>query len=173
MSEQKEMPSWIVEATSLFDSEIEEPQNPLEVVRKADYDSQSQLIKEKDDRIKELEFQLADRSEKYKIAMDKGVDVLSYKLKEKDAEIARLRDFVNGLADEFEGSRINGSNKLTMMLGEYYHTQAEALAKGEVFGMKIVVDHDMANDRAEFRNDKGELVGVIENIGMAKGDGDE
>ena len=32
--------------------------------------------------IDDLKFQLADRSEKYKIAMDKGVDVLSYRNKE-------------------------------------------------------------------------------------------
>ena len=43
-------------------------------------------------RIAELEFQLADRSEKYKIAMDKGVDVLSYRIKLLEEAIAKALD---------------------------------------------------------------------------------
>lgn len=40
--------------------------------------------------VEQLKLALADRSEKYKIAMDKGVDVLGYKLKTANALLDRL-----------------------------------------------------------------------------------
>ena len=59
----------------------------VEWVLKSDYDALAQLSDafylkqvQLENQNEELKYQLVDRSEKYKIAMDKGVDVLSWKL---------------------------------------------------------------------------------------------
>lgn len=78
----------------------------VEYVLKSDYDDLKQLSDafylkqvQLENQNEELKYQLTDRSEKYKIAMDKGVDVLGYKLKkavEALKEIAKYTSAYSG-----------------------------------------------------------------------------
>ena len=56
----------------------------IHVIEKSAYDQLQAELANRDEKIKDLEFQLADRSEKYRIAMDKGVDILADRVKQRD-----------------------------------------------------------------------------------------
>lgn len=77
-----------------------------------------QVMQERD----ELKFKLLDRSELYKVAMDKGVDVLSDRLKQKDAELLAARE---------EIKRLREALKLTDDFYEIYKWREEV---GKILG---------------------------------------
>ena len=77
----------------------------VEWVLKSDYDALKQLSDafylkqvQLENQNEELKYQLADRTEKYKIAMDKGVDVLSAEIKDLKAKLEKA----NKLIKEFD-----------------------------------------------------------------------
>ncbi len=79
----------------------------VEWVLKSDYDALTQLSDafylkqvQLENQNEELKYQLAGRSEKYKIAMDKGVDVLSAEIKALKAKLEKAEAVISFYADE-------------------------------------------------------------------------
>lgn len=79
----------------------------VEYVLKSDYDDLKQLSDafylkqvQLENQNEELKYQLTDRSEKYKIAMDKGVDVLSSEIKDLKSKLEKAESVISFYADE-------------------------------------------------------------------------
>lgn len=79
----------------------------VEWVLKSDYDALAQLSDafylkqvQLENQNEELKYQLAGRSEKYKIAMDKGVDVLSAEIKALKAKLEKAETVISFYANK-------------------------------------------------------------------------
>ena len=80
-----EVKTWTIDSECLIHSGLNKP---VDMVLKSDYDAIKQLSDafylkqvQLENQNEELKLHIAGRSEKYKIAMDKGVDVLSAEIK--------------------------------------------------------------------------------------------
>ncbi len=93
----------------------------VEWVLKSDYDALKQLSDafylkqvQLENQNEELKYQLAGRSEKYKIAMDKGVDVLSAEIKALKAKLEKAEAVISFYASEdtWINKEFDGKNNL-------------------------------------------------------------
>ena len=98
----------------------------VEYVLKSDYDALKQLSDafylkqvQLENQNEELKYQLADRTEKYKIAMDKGVDVLSAEIKALKAKLKKANKLINEFDPDENFVFEDGSEELEESVREY------------------------------------------------------
>ena len=88
-----EVKTWTIDSECLIHGGLNKP---VDMVLKSDYDDLKQLSDafylkqvQLENQNEELKLHIAGRSEKYKIAMDKGVDVLSAEIKDLKAKLEK------------------------------------------------------------------------------------
>ena len=133
-----EVKTWTIDSECLIHSGFNKP---VDMVLKSDYDAIKQLSDafylkqvQLENQNEELKLHIAGRSEKYKIAMDKGVDVLSAEIKALKSKLEKAENVISFYANKrhWDYTRIQMVEDMEMHgFGNLGGSKAREYMKGE------------------------------------------